>query len=116
MSETKLNKYCHVKCMNKVFNLWESQDGVSRKMPYVKSFTCIAEARKAMIYFIKNPDFKKYVIRIKSAGTNALNSGLVDVGKSPPKTVSKACPDSTYVPARSIRLHAEERQEVVKNE
>ena len=56
---------CHIECLNKK---WELQEKINKKWiktPYVKTFECLAEARKALINYIKNPDFQDIEFRLK---------------------------------------------------
>ena len=59
---------CHIECMGKEWNLFESSRGFWIKSPYVKTFNCLAEARKAMIAYINNPDFRDYKFKLKQFG------------------------------------------------
>ena len=61
----KRMKLCHEQCMGKEWELYEKEPQFPwLKTPHVKTFTCLAEARKAMIAYIKNPDFKNYDFKI----------------------------------------------------
>lgn len=55
---------CHESCMNKEWTLWEKEE-FWKRCPHVKTFSCLAEARKAMIYYIKNPDFQGSDFKLK---------------------------------------------------
>ncbi|KKM74522.1 hypothetical protein LCGC14_1399470 [marine sediment metagenome] len=50
--------FCHIECMGKSWMLMESEGGIKKRTPSVMQFSCLAEARKAMITYQKNPDFQ----------------------------------------------------------
>ena len=58
-------KLCHIECLNKLWELQEKSEFGWSRTPYVKLFECLAEARKAMITYIKIPDFQNLEFRLR---------------------------------------------------
>ena len=59
---------CHIQCLNKSWALEEKDSFGWKKTPYVKPFDCLAEARKGLITYIRNPDFQHLDFRLKEDG------------------------------------------------
>lgn len=64
---TKNKKY-HSECIGKEWILMESDGGSFRRSPLVKTFYCLAEARKGMITYIRNPDFQHLKFKLLNKG------------------------------------------------
>lgn len=56
---------CHEECIGKQWILMECKDGIKIKTPFVKDFNCLAEARKCMIKYQTNFDFKGIIFSLK---------------------------------------------------
>ena len=60
---------CHIECLNKTWELQEKDTFEWRETPHIKKFSCLAEARKGLITYTKNPDFQNIQFRLRRAKT-----------------------------------------------